>query len=103
MKTALRSVVRHAFTQPWWVRREACVQPDSGRSIARVRSCGFSRKGLAPTYPETRGGWRDHERWAIARRLHGQGLAGPLYHALESWMRGSGARWLRLGVVEGHH
>ena len=38
----------------------------------------------------------------VATRLHGQGVAGPAYQALEEWMRGQGARWLRLGVVVGN-
>jgi GNAT superfamily N-acetyltransferase len=38
----------------------------------------------------------------VATSLRGSGAARSLYYALESWMRGSGARWLRLGVVEGN-
>jgi GNAT superfamily N-acetyltransferase len=38
----------------------------------------------------------------VATRLHGSGVAQSLYEHLESWARGSGARWLRLGVVEGN-
>jgi GNAT superfamily N-acetyltransferase len=38
----------------------------------------------------------------LATALHGQGLAGPTFQALEAWVRGQGARWLRLGVVEGN-
>lgn len=36
----------------------------------------------------------------VATALHGRGVARVLYDALEEWMRDSGARWLRLGVVE---
>lgn len=35
----------------------------------------------------------------LATRLHGQGLAQRAYDALEAWVRGQGAQWLRLGVV----
>lgn len=35
-----------------------------------------------------------------ATSLHGSGRPGALYEALEGWMKGRGARWLRLGVVE---
>lgn len=35
----------------------------------------------------------------LASRLHGRGLAGPLYDALESWSAAGGAQWMRLGVV----
>jgi GNAT superfamily N-acetyltransferase len=38
----------------------------------------------------------------VATRLHGSGAAQLLYEHLEGWMRGSGARWLRLGVVAGN-
>jgi len=31
-----------------------------------------------------------------------QGSGGPLYRDLEAWMRGKGARWVRLGVVVGN-
>jgi hypothetical protein len=34
--------------------------------------------------------------------LHGGGAAHDLYKQLESWMRTNGARWSRLGVVEGN-
>lgn len=36
----------------------------------------------------------------IATPLHGTGAAQQLYAGLEAWMRGLGARWSRLGVVE---
>src|SRR5262249_38506901 len=38
----------------------------------------------------------------VATPLRGSGVTKPLYDALESWMRESGARWLRLGVVVGN-
>ena len=38
----------------------------------------------------------------VATRLHGQGAAYAMYDALEAWMRSQGARWSRLGVVEGN-
>lgn len=38
----------------------------------------------------------------VGTSLRGSGAAKPLYDALESWMRASGARWLRLGVVIGN-
>ena len=37
-----------------------------------------------------------------ADRLHGTGVPHALYAHLEAWMRGQGARWLRLGVVRGN-
>lgn len=38
----------------------------------------------------------------IATALHGRGVAGPAYQALEDWARAQGARWMRLGVVRGN-
>jgi predicted N-acetyltransferase YhbS len=38
----------------------------------------------------------------VATSLHGNGTAHELYRGLESWMRANGARWLRLGVVDGN-
>lgn len=38
----------------------------------------------------------------VATPLHGKGTAHELYRALESWMRANGARWVRLGVVDGN-
>jgi len=40
--------------------------------------------------------------YLIATKLHGGGIAVPLYDALETWMRDQGAVWLRLGVVDGN-
>lgn len=38
----------------------------------------------------------------VATQLHGLGVADEIYAALEAWMHRSGARWLRLGVVDGN-
>jgi RimJ/RimL family protein N-acetyltransferase len=38
----------------------------------------------------------------VATRLHGSGAALAMHRGLEDWMRGAGARWIRLGVVEGN-
>lgn len=38
----------------------------------------------------------------LAEALHGCGVAREVYAALESWVRAQGAKWLRLGVVEGN-
>ena len=38
----------------------------------------------------------------VAAALQGSGAAQSLYRALEQWMERQGARWLRLGVVEGN-
>jgi GNAT superfamily N-acetyltransferase len=38
----------------------------------------------------------------IATPLRSRGAASRLHEALEAWVRGSGAQWLRLGVVAGN-
>ncbi len=38
----------------------------------------------------------------VETRQHGKGIARPLYDALETWMCAQGAKWIRLGVVEGN-
>jgi len=38
----------------------------------------------------------------VPERLHGRGIGRRAYAALEAWMRGEGAYWLRLGVIEGN-
>jgi ribosomal protein S18 acetylase RimI-like enzyme len=38
----------------------------------------------------------------VANRLHGSGAAHEMYEQLQAWMRQSGARWIRLGVVAGN-
>jgi GNAT superfamily N-acetyltransferase len=40
--------------------------------------------------------------YIIASRLHGTGAAHDAYRHLEAWMHGQGARWIRLGVVQGN-
>jgi GNAT superfamily N-acetyltransferase len=38
----------------------------------------------------------------VATSRHGSGDAQVLYRGVEDWVRANGARWLRLGVVQGH-
>jgi RimJ/RimL family protein N-acetyltransferase len=38
----------------------------------------------------------------LASERHGSGLAAALYSAMEAWMQRGGARWVRLGVVQGN-
>jgi RimJ/RimL family protein N-acetyltransferase len=40
--------------------------------------------------------------FVVATSLHGSGAAGAMHGQLETWMRGHGAQWIRLGVVEGN-
>jgi GNAT superfamily N-acetyltransferase len=38
----------------------------------------------------------------VTGNVHGRGVGRAVYEALERWMRGRGAQWLRLGVVDGN-
>lgn len=38
----------------------------------------------------------------VATSRHGSGIASTIHEQLEEWMRGQGALWIRLGVVEGN-
>lgn len=38
----------------------------------------------------------------VASARHGTGLAAQAYAALEAWAREHGARWMRLGVIDGN-
>lgn len=40
--------------------------------------------------------------FVVATALHGQGAAAALYAAMEDWIRSHGARWIRLGAVQGY-
>jgi RimJ/RimL family protein N-acetyltransferase len=40
--------------------------------------------------------------FVVATSLHGSGAAQSIFAKLEDWARGSGAQWLRMGVVEGN-
>ncbi len=40
--------------------------------------------------------------FVIATSQHGTGLAQALYGELEAWAASDGAKWLRLGVVQGN-
>lgn len=38
----------------------------------------------------------------VSTERHGQGVARQLYTALENWIKASGAKWVRLGVIDGN-
>lgn len=67
MREGLALVVAEAFGNVELHRLEANVQPKNTRSIALLRSLGFSREGLARRYLKIGGRWLDHERWALLR------------------------------------
>jgi [ribosomal protein S5]-alanine N-acetyltransferase len=67
MREALGLTLRVAFGQLRLHRLEANIQPANVRSVAVVKSLGFSLEGYSSRYLKIAGRWRDHERWAILR------------------------------------
>jgi ribosomal-protein-alanine N-acetyltransferase len=63
MREGLELVKTYAFCQLGLHRLEANIQPENGRSIELVRSCGFQLEGLSRSFLFIAGSWRDHERW----------------------------------------
>lgn len=65
LRAGLSLVIAHCFEELRLHRLEANIQPDNARSIALVKSLGFSKEGFSPRYLKIGGRWRDHERWAL--------------------------------------
>ncbi|MDH3642663.1 MAG: GNAT family N-acetyltransferase [Gammaproteobacteria bacterium] len=63
MREGLELIKAHAFSGLGLHRLEANIQPDNGRSIDLVRSCGFAHEGMSKAFLYIAGSWRDHERW----------------------------------------
>lgn len=78
MREGLALTLALAFRKLRLHRVEAGVQPANERSIALLRTAGFTREGCSRRYVKIAGRWRDHERWAIladdwrARRSRGR-------------------------------
>lgn len=84
MQEGLALVVREAFGKLGLHRLEASVQPRNVRSMALLRSLGFSVEGVARRYLKIGGRWLDHERWALLREdwpLVRRGLSAKLASA----------------------
>jgi ribosomal-protein-alanine N-acetyltransferase len=65
MKEGLQLTIRHAFGPLGLHRIQANVQPENERSIALLRSLGFSEEGYARRYLKIGGRWRDHMLFAL--------------------------------------
>lgn len=65
MKEGLELTIRHAFGALHLHRLQANVQPENERSIALLRSLGFTEEGYARRYLKVGGRWRDHLLFAI--------------------------------------
>jgi len=65
MKDGLSLCLRHAFGELKLHRVQAAVQPGNERSLALLRSLGFTEEGYARRYLKIGGRWRDHVVFAI--------------------------------------
>ena len=65
MKEGLELTIRHAFGPLKLHRIQANVQPSNERSIALLRSIGFTEEGYARRYLKVGGRWRDHLMFAL--------------------------------------
>ena len=65
MREGLQLTIRQAFGALHLHRIQANVQPENERSIALLRSLGFSEEGYARRYLKVGGRWRDHVLFAL--------------------------------------
>ncbi|MDZ4840823.1 MAG: GNAT family protein [Hyphomicrobium aestuarii] len=65
MTEAVGAIVRYAFGQLKLHRIEAATLPHNAASIRVLENNGFQREGLARSYLEIDGVWRDHIRFGL--------------------------------------
>ena len=67
MKEALLAVVHYAFTQMDLSRLEAACLPENIASRGVLEKCGFKYEGVAQSYLQINGRWRNHVLYANLR------------------------------------
>lgn len=67
MREALLAVVHHAFTQLDLSRLEAACLPENAASRGLLEKCGFKYEGVAQSYLQINGRWRNHVLYANLR------------------------------------
>jgi ribosomal-protein-alanine N-acetyltransferase len=67
MREALRAVVHHAFTQLDLSRLEAACLPENAASRGVLEKSGFKYEGVAQSYLQINGRWRNHVLYANLR------------------------------------
>jgi ribosomal-protein-alanine N-acetyltransferase len=67
MREAVLAVVHHAFTQMDLSRVEAGCLPENAPSRRLLESCGYKYEGVAQSYLQINGRWRNHVLYANLR------------------------------------
>lgn len=67
MREALTAVVHHAFTELDLSRIEAACLPENAASRAVLEKCGFKYEGVAQSYLQINGRWRNHVLYSNLR------------------------------------
>jgi ribosomal-protein-alanine N-acetyltransferase len=67
MREALRAVVHHAFTEMDLSRIEAACLPENVASRGVLEKSGFKYEGVAQSYLQINGRWRNHVLYACLR------------------------------------
>ena len=67
MREAILAVVHHAFTQLDISRIEAACLPENAASRGVLEKCGFKYEGVAQSYLQINGRWRNHVLYANLR------------------------------------
>ena len=67
MREAVKAVVHHAFSQMDLSRIEAACLPENAASRSLLESCGFKYEGVAQSYLQISGRWRNHVLYANLR------------------------------------
>ncbi|MGL5009621.1 MAG: GNAT family N-acetyltransferase [Paracoccaceae bacterium] len=67
MREAIKAVVHHAFTGLDLSRVEAACLPENAPSRGVLEKCGFKYEGVAQSYLQINGRWRNHVLYANLR------------------------------------
>ena len=68
MREAIQAVVHHAFETQDLSRIEAACLPENAASRGLLEKCGFKYEGVAQSYLQINGRWRNHVLYANLRR-----------------------------------
>jgi [ribosomal protein S5]-alanine N-acetyltransferase len=77
MREGMLPLFGFAFGDLGLHRLQANVQPENERSIALVRSTGFTEEGFARRYLQINGQWRDHLMFAVLAEDVASAALGP--------------------------